>query len=191
MLRAEVGRSTRGERMFSGLLPEANPVRSAGPVRAKNGSDRYPFIGDGRLNASAFSPISIRQRTASRRDRPPRAVAHISTSATVPGASLTAMASLYFVPGGCPEVFYDPVLKVSTRTRNALFPNAQPGFLSTAVGTQIYSYAARTELRNLPTSSLSRLLSRDSDCAAERTCEEAEPVSLAPRCTSVMLAETC
>jgi hypothetical protein len=41
--------------------------------------------------------------------------------------------------------------------------------------------AARTEFRNLPTSSLRRLLSPDSDCAAESTCEEAEPVSLAPR----------
>ena len=41
--------------------------------------------------------------------------------------------------------------------------------------------AARTESRNFPTSSLSRLLSPDSDWAAERTCEEAEPVSLAPR----------
>src|SRR5450432_1733012 len=51
--------------------------------------------------------------------------------------------------------------------------------------------AALTALRNLPTSSLRRLLSPDSDCAAERTCEEADPVSLAPRCTSVMLEETC
>ena len=46
--------------------------------------------------------------------------------------------------------------------------------------------AARTVFRNLPTSSLSRLLSPDSNCAAESTCEEADPVSLAPRCTSVM-----
>src|SRR6266851_4637659 len=51
--------------------------------------------------------------------------------------------------------------------------------------------AALTVLRNLPTSSLRRLLSLDSDFAAERTCDEAEPVSLAPRCTSVMLEETC
>src|SRR3954469_8301557 len=51
--------------------------------------------------------------------------------------------------------------------------------------------AARTEFRNLPPSSLRRLLSPDSDCAADSTCEEAEPVSLAPRCTSVMLDETC
>ena len=41
--------------------------------------------------------------------------------------------------------------------------------------------AALTELRNLPTSSLRRLLSPDSDCAAESTCDEADPVSLAPR----------
>src|SRR3981081_3433829 len=52
-------------------------------------------------------------------------------------------------------------------------------------------HAARTELRNLPTSRLSRLLSPDSDFAAENTCEDADPVSLAPRCTSVMLEETC
>src|SRR3981189_88707 len=53
------------------------------------------------------------------------------------------------------------------------------------------AYAARTEPRNLPTSSLRRLESCDSDWAEERTCDEAEPVSLAPRCTSVMLEETC
>jgi len=51
--------------------------------------------------------------------------------------------------------------------------------------------AARTESRNLPTSSLRRLLSLDSDCAAESTCEDADPASLAPRCTSVMLEDTC
>src|SRR5882724_8104494 len=51
--------------------------------------------------------------------------------------------------------------------------------------------AALTELRNLPTSSLRRLLSPDRDCAAASTCDEADPVSLAPRCTSVMLEETC
>src|SRR3979411_2688800 len=51
--------------------------------------------------------------------------------------------------------------------------------------------AARTEWRNFPTSSLRRLLSRDSDCAAESTCEDAEPVSPAPRCTSTRVAETC
>src|SRR6266700_7884454 len=51
--------------------------------------------------------------------------------------------------------------------------------------------AARTEFKNLPTSNLRRLLSPDSDCAAERTCDEADPVSLAPRCTSVMLELTC
>jgi len=43
----------------------------------------------------------------------------------------------------------------------------------------------------LPTSSLRRLLSLDSDCAAESTCEDADPASLAPRCTSVMLEDTC
>src|SRR5258708_1439983 len=51
--------------------------------------------------------------------------------------------------------------------------------------------AALTVLRHFPTSSLRRLLSPDSDCAAERTCDEADPVSLAPRCTSVILEETC
>src|SRR3954470_10434932 len=50
--------------------------------------------------------------------------------------------------------------------------------------------AARTVSRNLPTSSLRRLLSFDSICAADSTCEEDEPVSLAPRCTSTMLEET-
>src|ERR1700681_4308726 len=52
-------------------------------------------------------------------------------------------------------------------------------------------HAARTELRNLPTSRLSRLLSPDSDFAAASTCDDADPVSLAPRCTSAMLEETC
>src|SRR5260370_9199487 len=51
-------------------------------------------------------------------------------------------------------------------------------------------YAALTEVRNLLTSTLSRLESPDSDCAAESTCEDAEPVSPAPRCTSVSLGET-
>src|SRR5262245_15511301 len=51
--------------------------------------------------------------------------------------------------------------------------------------------AARTEPRNLLTSSLSRLLSPASDFAAVSTWDEAEPVWLAPRCTSAMLAETC
>ncbi len=37
------------------------------------------------------------------------------------------------------------------------------------------------------TSALRRVLSAASDCAADRTCDEAEPVSPAPRCTSVML----
>src|SRR5690242_3193568 len=51
--------------------------------------------------------------------------------------------------------------------------------------------ATRTELRNLSTSVLSRPLSPASERAAVSTCEEAEPVSLAPRCTSVMLEDTC
>src|SRR5947209_8096406 len=51
--------------------------------------------------------------------------------------------------------------------------------------------AALTEWRNLPTSSLRRLLSTDSDWAAESTCAEADPASLAPRCTSVMFELTC
>src|SRR5262249_26410029 len=51
--------------------------------------------------------------------------------------------------------------------------------------------AARTELRNFETSALRRPESTDKVCAAESTCEDAEPVSLAPRCTSVMLEETC
>src|SRR4030088_3484204 len=51
--------------------------------------------------------------------------------------------------------------------------------------------AARTVLRNLQTSTLRLLLSRDNDCAAESTWDEADPVSLAPRCTSAMLALTC
>ena len=52
-------------------------------------------------------------------------------------------------------------------------------------------YAARTEARNLPTSCLRRLLSPDSDCAASSTCEDADPVSLAPRCTAPILDDTC
>jgi hypothetical protein len=55
----------------------------------------------------------------------------------------------------------------------------------------IVRQAARTESRNFATSTLRRLLSPDSICAAESTCEEADPVSPAPRCTSVMFAETC
>src|SRR5260221_11255708 len=51
--------------------------------------------------------------------------------------------------------------------------------------------AARTEFRNLRTSSLRRLLSLDKDCAADSTSEEAKPVSLAPRCTSEILELTC
>src|SRR5215475_3504206 len=51
--------------------------------------------------------------------------------------------------------------------------------------------AARTSVRNFDTSALSRPESDDSDLAADSTCEDAEPVSVAPRCTSVMLEETC
>src|SRR5450755_4027512 len=51
--------------------------------------------------------------------------------------------------------------------------------------------AARTDVRNLLTSARRRPLSPDSDFAAESTCEEAEPVSVTPRCTSVMFDETC
>ena len=51
--------------------------------------------------------------------------------------------------------------------------------------------AARTESRNFATSTLRRLLSPDSICAADSTCEEADPVSPAPRWTSVIFAETC
>jgi hypothetical protein len=57
--------------------------------------------------------------------------------------------------------------------------------------TPVRYQAARTDVRNLPTSLLRRSLSLASDCAAVRTSVEAAPVSVAPRCTSVMLAETC
>src|SRR3954452_24013559 len=50
--------------------------------------------------------------------------------------------------------------------------------------------AAWTELRKLATSCFKRLLSADSERAAESTCEDAEPVSDAPRCTSPMLDDT-
>src|SRR5260370_30695172 len=51
-------------------------------------------------------------------------------------------------------------------------------------------HAALTESRNLPTSSLRRLLSPDSNRAAESTCDEAAPVSPAPHCTSAIFVET-
>src|ERR1700694_4825635 len=41
-------------------------------------------------------------------------------------------------------------------------------------------HAARTEFMNFATSCFSRLLSVDSDCAADSTCEEAPPASAAP-----------
>src|SRR5260370_16596734 len=51
-------------------------------------------------------------------------------------------------------------------------------------------YAARTVARNLTTSAFRRLFSLESSCADESTCEEAEPVSPAPRLTSAMLVAT-
>src|SRR5690242_14641883 len=64
----------------------------------------------------------------------------------------------------------------------------RPPKLSSFARTQ--PQAARTVSRNLATSAFRRLLSPDSICAADSTCEEAEPVSPAPRSTSAMLAET-
>ena len=52
-------------------------------------------------------------------------------------------------------------------------------------------HAARAVSKKLPTSTLRRLLSRESDCDDASTCDEAVPVSLAPRCTSVILEATC
>src|SRR6478735_10556500 len=52
-------------------------------------------------------------------------------------------------------------------------------------------YAALTVARNLTTSAFRRLFSLESNCADESTCEEAEPVSPAPRLTSAMLVATC
>src|SRR6201989_831663 len=51
--------------------------------------------------------------------------------------------------------------------------------------------AARTLFMNFPTSRFSLLLSFESDCAAERTWDDAVPVSDAPRWTSEMAAATC
>ena len=45
-------------------------------------------------------------------------------------------------------------------------------------------HAARTVSMNLPTSRFSRLLSLESDCAAESTCDDA-----APRQTSIALGD--
>ncbi|XFF02295.1 hypothetical protein ACQ3JU_0585 (plasmid) [Bradyrhizobium guangxiense] len=50
------------------------------------------------------------------------------------------------------------------------------GICSAACGPAAEGQAARTPSRNLPTSSLRRLLSVDSDCAADKTCAEADPV---------------
>jgi hypothetical protein len=46
------------------------------------------------------------------------------------------------------------------------------------------------DVEELATSRFSRLLSCDSTCAADSTCEEAEPVSDAPRCMSATFSET-
>ena len=43
----------------------------------------------------------------------------------------------------------------------------------------VRAHAERTELKNFLTSTLRRLDSLDSDCAAERTCDDADPVSAA------------
>jgi hypothetical protein len=51
---------------------------------------------------------------------------------------------------------------------------------SAGVRRETVNQAARTLSRNLPTSSLRRLLSDDNVCAAESTCDEADPVSEAP-----------
>src|SRR5215475_610106 len=51
-------------------------------------------------------------------------------------------------------------------------------------------HAARTEARNVSTSSFRRLLSDDSDCTARSTWDDADPVSLAPCCTLTILEET-
>ena len=67
----------------------------------------------------------------------------------------------------------------------------QPGSGRNYVSNSPSCHAARTLLRNLPISSFRRLLSLARDCAADRTCEEAEPVSFEPRCTSAMLDVTC
>jgi hypothetical protein len=53
------------------------------------------------------------------------------------------------------------------------------------------TYERRTVLKNLLTSTLSRSPSRESDWAAESTCDDAVPVSRAPRWTSAMLELTC
>lgn len=54
-----------------------------------------------------------------------------------------------------------------------------------------HRHATRTEVRKLLTSVLRRPLSSESVRAADSTCDEADPVSLAPRCTSAILADTC
>src|SRR5882762_3853373 len=51
-------------------------------------------------------------------------------------------------------------------------------------------YAARTEVTNFATSRFRRLLSFDSDCAAECTWDDASPASDAPRWTAEILSAT-
>ena len=65
--------------------------------------------------------------------------------------------------------------------RMILFFYVVPSAMNTPIGTYVRSL---TLLRNVSTSLRSRLESRDSDWAAERTCDDAVPVSDAPRCTS-------
>src|SRR5947209_9552616 len=57
-------------------------------------------------------------------------------------------------------------------------------------GDNAAGYAARTVARNLLTSAFSRLFSLDNSCAEDSTCEEAEPVSPAPRLTSAIEVAT-
>src|SRR5260370_38612715 len=58
-------------------------------------------------------------------------------------------------------------------------------------GRALQDQAALTVLRNFPTSSLRRVLSTDSDCAADRTWGDAQPELLAPPCSLALLGSTC
>src|SRR4051812_32273235 len=80
-------------------------------------------------------------------------------------------------------------VNVDPRTR-ARHRSADEADLAFRLHCAMPRHAARTVSRKLPTSGLRRLLSPESDWAAASPCDDAEPVSLAPRCTSVMLAET-
>ena len=71
--------------------------------------------------------------------------------------------------------------------RMILFFYVVPSAMNTPIGAYVRSL---TLLRNVSTSLRSRLESRDSDWAAERTCDDAVPVSDAPRCTSAAFVET-